>query len=50
MANSGFFAVGGPFALLAFLVFLLDVLVVSIVLIVKAGSGRKEVETSPATL
>ncbi len=49
VATSGFFAVGGPFAFLAFLALLLDVLVVSIVLIVKAGSVRKEVGTSPAT-
>ena len=49
VATSGFFAVGGPFALLAFVVLLLDILVVSIVLIVKAGSVRKEVGISPAT-
>ncbi len=49
VVTSGLFAVGGPFALLAFLGLLLDVLVVSIVLIVKAGSGREEVGTSPAT-
>jgi hypothetical protein len=47
--SSGFFAVGGPFALLDFFVFLLGVLVTSIVLIVKAGSVRKEVEIRPAT-
>lgn len=47
---SGLLAAGGLLNLLAFLGLLLDVLVVSIVLIVKAGSGRKEVETSPATL
>jgi hypothetical protein len=49
LVPSGFFAVGGPIAFLAFLALLLDVLVVSIVLIVKVGSGRKEVETNPAT-
>jgi hypothetical protein len=49
LVPSGFFAVGGPFALLVFLGLLLDVLVVSIVLIVQASSGRKEVGTSPAT-
>jgi hypothetical protein len=49
LVPSGFFAAGGPFALLVFLGLLLDVLVVSIVLIVQAGSGRKEVGTSPAT-
>jgi hypothetical protein len=48
VTNSSFFAVGGPFALLAFVVFLLDILVVSIILIVKAGSG-KAVGTSSAT-
>ncbi len=46
---SGFFAAGGPFTLLVFLGLLLDVIVVSIVLIVQAGSGHKEVGTSPAT-
>ena len=49
VVSSGFFAVGGPFALLAYLVLVLDVLVVSIVLIVKVGSGRTEAKTSPAT-
>jgi hypothetical protein len=49
VVSSGFFAVGGPFALLAYIVLLLDVLVVSIVLIVKVGSRRTEAETSPAT-
>jgi hypothetical protein len=48
VATSGFFAAGETFALLAFVVLLLDVLVVSVVLIVKAGSGH-EVETSRAT-
>jgi len=46
---SGFFAAGGVFTFLAFVGLLLDILVVSIVLIVKAGSSHKEVETSPAT-
>ncbi len=49
VVTSGFFAVGGLVTFLAFVVFLLDVLVVSIVLIVKVGSGSKEVGTSPAT-
>ncbi len=49
VATSGFFAVGGPFAFLAFVGFLLGTLVLSIVLIVKAGSGLKEVGASPAT-
>ncbi len=46
---SGFFAAGGVFTFLAFLALLLDILVVSIVLIVKVGSVYKEVETRPAT-
>jgi hypothetical protein len=49
VATSGFFAVGGVFTFLAFVGLLLDVLVVSIVLIVKAGSEHKAVETSHAT-
>lgn len=49
VTTSGFFAAGGEFTFLAFVGLLLDVLVVSIVLLVKAGSGYKEVETSPAT-
>jgi hypothetical protein len=48
VTSSSFFAVGGSFALLAFLVFLLDILVVSIVLIVKAGPVH-EIGTSSAT-
>jgi hypothetical protein len=48
VATSGFFAVGGPFALLTFVALLLDVLVVSVVLIVMAGSVRKEAARSPA--
>jgi hypothetical protein len=46
---SGFFAAGGVFTFSAFVGLLLDILVVSIVLIVKVGSGRKEVGISPAT-
>jgi hypothetical protein len=46
---SGFFAAGGVFTFLAFLGLLLDILVVSIMLIVKVGSGRTEVGISPAT-
>lgn len=46
---SGLLTAGGLLNLLTFLALLLDVLVVSIVLIVKAGSGPKAVETSSAT-
>jgi hypothetical protein len=49
VVTSGFFAAGGLVTFLTFVALLLDVLVVSIVLIVKAGSGRKEVGTNPAT-
>jgi hypothetical protein len=49
VVTSGFLAAGGLFTTLAFLGVLLWVLVVSIGLIVKVGSGRKVVGTSPAT-
>ncbi len=49
VVTSGFFAAGGLFTFLVFVGFLLGTLVLSIMLIVKAGSGRKEVGTSPAT-
>ena len=49
VVTSGLLAAGGLFTTLAFLGLLLWVLLVSIVLIVKAGSVRKEVGTRPAT-
>jgi len=49
VVTSGFFAAGGLVTFLTFVVFLLSTLVLSILLIVKVGSGSKEVGTSPAT-